>query len=95
CCICLKSDSQPMSLEAQGGSDIEQRKRNMRLVGIAGAIGDLIIIAVFWLIPEDIFPDETLYIITIVLAVSAVYLIWVTHVFLPRKWEKARQSPLR
>ena len=76
-----------MSQEALGGSDIEQRKRNMRLVGVAGAIGDLIIIAVFWLMPADMFSDETLYIITIVLAVSAVYLIWVTHVFLPRRWE--------
>jgi len=83
-----------MSQEAQGGSDIELRKRNMRMVGVAGACGDLIIMAVFWLIPADIFPTQTLYIITIVLAVSAVYLIWVTHIFLPKRWEKAeRGSP--
>lgn len=82
-----------MSQDALGGADIEQRKRNMRMVGIAGAIGDLIIIAVFWLIPADIFPDQTLYIITGVLAASAVYLIWVTHIFLPKRWEKAARGP--
>ncbi len=82
-----------MSLEAQGGSDLEQRKRSMRMVGVAGATGDLIMIVAFWLIPVDIFPDETLYIITIVLAVSAVYLIWVTHSFLPKRWEKAARGP--
>lgn len=60
----------------------------MRMVGIAGAVGDLIIIAVFWLIPVDVFSDQTLHIITGVLAASAVYLIWVTHIFLPRRWEK-------
>jgi heme/copper-type cytochrome/quinol oxidase subunit 4 len=82
-----------MSQEAQGGPDIEQRKRNMRMVGVAGAIGDLITIAVFWLMPADTFPDQTLYIITIVLAVAAVYLIWVTHIFLPKRWDKAARGP--
>ena len=83
-----------MSLEAQGGPDIEQRKRNLRLVGIVGAIGDLILIAVFWLLPEGFFPENTLYIITVALAISAVYIMWVTHKFLPGRMDKrASGSP--
>ncbi len=62
----------------------------MRLVGIAGAIGDLVIIAVFWVIPLDL--GQVLYIVTLALAISAVYLLWLTHMFLPKRWDRAAEG---
>jgi hypothetical protein len=83
-----------MSQGAKGELGIEQGMRNMKLVGIAGAAGDLITLATIWLILRDAFPVEGLYTVTIVMGLAAVFLIWTTQVLLPRQWEKeARGFP--
>jgi len=82
-----------MSQDLRGGTELEQRKRSMRLIGKVGAIGDLVVIAVFWFIPLDL--GQTLYVVTLVLAISVVYVLWVTHVFLPKRWDRAAETSLK
>jgi len=48
---------------------------------------------VFWFIPLDL--GQTLYVVTLVLAISVVYVLWVTHVFLPKRWDRAAETSLK